>query len=353
MTWFEMVLKNVPLEDVEEAKDMNDTKEKKAPIRLAGVESPGKSPAKLAALSVDIRKANVEADKSPATTKKSSFRLDQSVKARYKGGKKLFPGKISRVRSDGTYDIDYDDGEVETRVEVGYIEADDDEKRIIQKKNAGWEVGDRVKAFYGKGKRLFPGKISKVHMNGTYDIKYDDGDSELRVEASLIEGEKEKKKAEESLKMQKHSFHVGDAVKAKYKRGKERVEEDFIQPDVEDQADKPKKKALEVGDTVKARYKKGKKLFDGKVARVRSDGTYDIEYDDGDVESRVGIEMIEIRYSDNVVEEDVPSEALKANKKPRDSGPKRKRTIGFGTESLFLLEQLAMTLFEEDLQKAF
>ncbi|KAG1696420.1 hypothetical protein DVH05_018552 [Phytophthora capsici] len=512
--------KNVPLEDVEEAKDMNDTKEKKAPIRLAGVESPGKSPAKLAALSVDIRKAStdkikistldvgdsvrarcndgsrwfpgkilrvnrdgtydveysdgdiekkmapadVEADKSPATTKKSSFRLDQSVKARYKGGKKLFPGKIkrvnsdgtydiryedgdeekrvkaeniqagsdpkgdsdedrkpakgkftvgdkikayykkgkklypgkiSRVRSDGTYDIDYDDGEVETRVEVGYIEADDDifadsEKRIIQKKNAGWEVGDRVKAFYGKGKRLFPGKISKVHMNGTYDIKYDDGDSELRVEASLIEGDKEKKKAEESLKMKKHSFHVGDSVKAKYKRGsklfagkitrkrmdgtfdikyddgdiEERVEEDFIQPDVEDQADKPKKKALEVGDvvkapfqrgtklfrgkisrvrsdgtydvafddgdqdthvradliqleecksrdeepkksslkvgdTVKARYKKGKKLFDGKVARVRSDGTYDIEYDDGDVESRVGIEMIEVPEGKN------------------------------------------------------
>ena len=38
------------------------------------------------------------------------------MEARYKGRSKYYPGEIVRVRSDGTYDIDYDDGEKETRV---------------------------------------------------------------------------------------------------------------------------------------------------------------------------------------------------------------------------------------------
>ncbi|KAK1932357.1 hypothetical protein P3T76_012351 [Phytophthora citrophthora] len=464
------LMKNVPLEDVEEAKDMNDTKEKKSPIRLGGEDSPGKSPAKLTALSVDIRKrssdkikistldvgdsvrarcnngsrwfpgkilrvnrdgtydveysdgdiekkmspadveADVKPDKSPAVTKRSSFRLDQKVKARYKGGKKLFPGKIkrvnsddtydiryedgdeekrvkaeniqavsdlkadsdedqksvkastgkfkvgtkvkahykkgkklfsgkiSRVRSDGTYDIDYDDGEVETRVEAGQIEViddmfadSDDDKPIVSKKKAGWEVGDRVKAYYGKGKRLFPGRISKVHMNGTYDIKYDDGDSEVRVEARLIESEEDKEKTvklKESPKMEKHLFRVGDSVKAKYKRGskffpgkitrkrmdgtfdiryedgdvEERVEEDCIQPVVnqrEDEAEKPKKKSFEVGDVVKAPFQRGNKLFRGKISRVRSDGTYDVAFDDGDKDTHVPADLIQLEESES------------------------------------------------------
>ncbi|KAL3661533.1 hypothetical protein V7S43_013293 [Phytophthora oleae] len=465
--------KNVPLEDVEEAKDMNDTKVKKSPIRLGGADSPGKSPAKLAALSVDIKKsrthklkisaldvgdsvrarcnggsrwfpgnilrvnrdgtydveysdgdiekkmapadveADVKLDKSPSITKKSGFRLDQSVNARYTGGKKLFPGKIkrvnsdgtydiryedgdeekrvkaeniqaisepkadsdedrkpvkvssgkltvgkkvkahykkgkklfpgkiSRVRPDGTYDIDYDDGEVETRVEVGQIEVDDDmfadsddDKRMISKKKAGWEVGDCVKAYYGKGKRLFPGKIAKVHRNGTYDIKYDDGDSEARVEASLIDGgetDKDKEKTvkiKESPKTSKLSFRVGDSVKAKYKRGskffsgkitrarmdgtfdikyedgdvEERVEADFIQPEFiqrEDGAEKLKKKSFEVGDIVKAPFQRGNKLFRGKISRVRSDGTYDVGFDDGDKDTHVPADLIQLEESES------------------------------------------------------
>ncbi|KAI9993220.1 hypothetical protein PInf_015291 [Phytophthora infestans] len=453
--------KNVPLEDVEEAKDMSDTKEKKSPIIRLGESGSPVKPTKLASMSVktfekaktlevgDLVKARcnggsrwfpgrianvnrdgtydveyfdgeIEKKMAPAdvestskldkTPKRDKFRVGQSVKARYKGGKRLFlgkikrvhsdetydilfddgdeekrvktehieatsnvenesdedeksgktssknlavgtkvqayykkgrrlfPGKIRRVRSDGTYDIDYDDGEIETHVDATQIQVEEDEENLfadsdedkkkpkITKKK--FIVGDRVKAFYGKGKKLFPGKIAKVHMNGTYDIKYDDGDSELRVDSSLIEAvEDEKQISTKSLENPKSmsstkSLRVGDTVKAKYKRGtryikgtitrermdgtfdikyedgdvEERVDMDFIQRD--ESEDKPKKNTFKVGDVVKAPFQRGNKLFRGKISRVRSDGTYDVAFDDGDKDTHVPVDLIQSEESE-------------------------------------------------------
>ncbi|KAG7388440.1 hypothetical protein PHYPSEUDO_012501 [Phytophthora pseudosyringae] len=287
-------------------------------------------------------KAESEEERKPA----SRLTVGQKVKARYKKGKRLFSGTISRVRYDGTFDIDYDDGESETRVEASQIQAedlddmfaesDDEKKRSTStKKKTGWEVGDRVRAFYGKGKRLFPGKIAKVHMNGTYDIKYEDGDSEIRVETSLIEAaesdrdDKGKSKSKDSPKAStksstKRPLRVGDAVKAKYKRGakffpgkvtRERLDGTFdikyedgdveervgialiqrVEDDQEedDEEDKPKRKSFALGDVVKAPFQRGDKLFRGNISRVRSDGTYDVAFDDGDKDAHVSADLIQ------------------------------------------------------------
>jgi Ca2+-binding EF-hand superfamily protein len=54
----------------------------------------------------------------------------------------------------------------------------------LEAANPELEVG--VEANYrGKG-RYFPGKISRNHGNGTYDINYDDGEIEVKVKADLI-----------------------------------------------------------------------------------------------------------------------------------------------------------------------
>ena len=44
---------------------------------------------------------------------------------------------------------------------------------------------------------------------------------------------------------------------------------------------------LSRGDRVEAEVSEESKWYKGKIMRVNSDGTYDIEYDDGDVERRV------------------------------------------------------------------
>merc|ERR1711988_1039262 len=43
------------------------------------------------------------------------------VEARYRGRSRYFPGKIRRDNRDGTFDIDYDDGEKELGVIEDYI----------------------------------------------------------------------------------------------------------------------------------------------------------------------------------------------------------------------------------------
>merc|ERR1711968_280299 len=50
-----------------------------------------------------------------------------------------------------------------------------------------WRVGDAVQCRYGGGEAKYPGKISSVNADDTYDIAYDDGDSEQGVHKELIE----------------------------------------------------------------------------------------------------------------------------------------------------------------------
>ena len=102
------------------------------------------------------------------------------VEANSRGRGKFFPGRVKRDRGDGTYDIDYNDGEQEIRVPADMI------RRLYEGKATTPEVGDKVEANYkGRGK-WYSGKIKRVRLDGSYDIDYDDGEFELHVAADLV-----------------------------------------------------------------------------------------------------------------------------------------------------------------------
>ena len=43
-----------------------------------------------------------------------------------------------------------------------------------------FEEGDKVEALYkGKGTKWFSGVVKRVNRDGTYEIRYDDGDNEV------------------------------------------------------------------------------------------------------------------------------------------------------------------------------
>jgi hypothetical protein len=65
----------------------------------------------------DVKKGAKEAKEGAAKLKKG-----QPVKVDFQGKGKYYPGKITECRPNGTYDITYDDGETEQRVEKGRIE---------------------------------------------------------------------------------------------------------------------------------------------------------------------------------------------------------------------------------------
>lgn len=95
------------------------------------------------------------------------LREEDEVEARYNAGKTWFPGRIKRVNDDGTYFVQYDDGDRELRVPAALI-----------RKRGGLKEGDKVEARFRLGTRWFPGRVRRVNTDGTVDVAYDDGDME-------------------------------------------------------------------------------------------------------------------------------------------------------------------------------
>ena len=93
--------------------------------------------------------------------------------------------------------IDNDKGEKTSHTESTSIEfeqvsddhVDSSEDSEAPFSSVVYHVGDRVDGFYQgfRGPRMFfPGHITAVHPDSTYDIEYDDGDKETHVAAGFI-----------------------------------------------------------------------------------------------------------------------------------------------------------------------
>merc|ERR1712100_602174 len=127
-----------------------------------------------------------------------------------------------------------------------------------------FERGDKVEARYGGESKWYKGKISTVNRDGTYDVLYEDGDKERKVKKSLIR-------------------RLGGGKK---KSSKKPWESDADNGSDDDDGD------FERGDKVEARYGGKTKWYKGKISMVRSDGTYDVLYEDGDKERNVKKSLI-------------------------------------------------------------
>ena len=112
-------------------------------------------------------------------------------------------------------------------------------------------VGAAIEARYKGKSRYYPGKIAKANDDGSYDIAYDDGESEANVIEALIRP-------------------LGGAAPAGTGTGG----------------------AFSVGAKVEARYRGKSKYYPGKIAKDNGDGTYDMDYDDGEKESNVAAALI-------------------------------------------------------------
>jgi hypothetical protein len=152
------------------------------------------------------------------------------VQARYRGKRNSYPGVVSRIRDDGTYDITYDDGEVERGIkwdQIEVINGNSELNKEMVKNNAIAEEevicdqprqhsnqdeganeghdshdaprtalfdieplfseGCKVEARYRGKSRYYPGTIRRLRLGGrAYDITYEDGEKEFSVESRLI-----------------------------------------------------------------------------------------------------------------------------------------------------------------------
>ena len=119
------------------------------------------------------------------------------------------------------FDHTDDDGESETRVEARLITAlgggGSDSDRASSDK---LREGDAVEARYRGREKYYPGKIDRDRRDGTYDIAYDDGERETRVEARLIRkkrGSSRSRSRSRSRSPSRGRMRVGTRVEARYR----------------------------------------------------------------------------------------------------------------------------------------
>jgi|EP00945_MAST-04E_sp_MAST-4E-sp1_P004891 hypothetical protein len=198
------------------------------------------------------------------TPRDDDLRVGDKVVCKFAGKGHFYPGTISSVNKDGTFGIDYADGDWE----------DDAQRSNIKKKKTTratkvkaaspppgsdpeepLRIGDKVTCnFSGKG-HFYPGTVVGINVDGTYQIEYADGDWE------------------------------DDAKRCNVKKKKS-------SPQSKPKADSSSN-WLKVGDKVRANFAGKGHFYPGTISSINADGTYGIEYADGDWEDDAQLSNIE------------------------------------------------------------
>lgn len=192
-------------------------------------------------------------------------RVGGEIEARYKKGRKWYPGKIRAVNRDGTYDIRYADGDTERDVEPEMVRETSTASLDSAATDDDFLKGDRVEARFGGRSRWSKATVERKHRDGTYSLHYDDGDEEMAVEKRLI----------------RRSGARSSPASGSRSPGRRVVS------GVESETENAARKPFRVGDDIEARYKRGRKWYPGEIRAINRDGTYDIRYKDGDSERDV------------------------------------------------------------------
>ena len=107
------------------------------------------------------------------------------------------------MNRDGTYDIKFDDGERKSSVKKSQIKSKTSRKSSPNKKSSSMDSdeesdlelgkGDTVEAMCTGWTRYYSGTITRVNRDGTYDIKFDDGERKSSVKKSQIKSKTSRK----------------------------------------------------------------------------------------------------------------------------------------------------------------
>eukprot|EP00941_MAST-03F_sp_MAST-3F-sp1_P002079 g2079.t1 len=248
-----------------------------------------------------------------------------AVEAQYRGESMWFPAVITAVNGRlNTYDLKYEMGKVEKSVARNYIrpriegiarEAEEwSERKSNRNGGTQLECGSRVECNFEGSGEWYKGKIESVNDNGTYNITYDDGDKESNVKKSFIR----------LLTVPANDLNIGDRIKARFGgdvpwndqrdffpgkivsiNGDGTYAVDFDDGDKQESVKREHIKKLsseeevtseikqwQVDEKIEARYAGKEEYFSGKIVAVHNNNTYDILYDDGDRESNVSQSLI-------------------------------------------------------------
>jgi hypothetical protein len=116
--------------------------------------------------------------------------LGVKVRAKFAGRGHWYPAKVSAANPDGSYVLEYADGDWEDDAEIEIIEPI--KKKHVLRNDLGEErggtmcIGDKIKAkFAGKG-HWYPATVCSVNVDGSFGLDYADGDFEDNARREYI-----------------------------------------------------------------------------------------------------------------------------------------------------------------------
>jgi hypothetical protein len=196
--------------------------------------------------------------------RKNIYYYGQHIEGNYRSRGRWYSGRISQDNNDGTYDIDYDDGEFEKNVDERLITAREDNYSHVSRNveetsyHNKIEQGSKIEGNYRGRGRWYPARVSRKRLNDTFDIDYDDGEKELGVNRNQIR------------------------LCLSVPRRERSESHEIINKDIP------------VGTKIEARYRSGSKWFPGTIRSNHGNNAYDIIYNDGDMERNVKSHLIRI-----------------------------------------------------------
>ena len=174
-----------------------------------------------------------------------------------------------------------DDGEKETRVLEEYIKQTDSSPRGDSRSPRGrrgsrLSEGDSIEARYRGRSKYYKGRIRRDRGDGTFDI-----------DCSLRRPCLHKVNARARHQSLRRSVHADDDGEQET-----RVLEEYIRPRGGGGGREVSVPKFRRDERVEARYRGRAKYYRGRVARERGDSLYDIDYEDGESETRVAAHLI-------------------------------------------------------------
>jgi hypothetical protein len=253
------------------------------------------------------------------------FKVGDRIEGRWKNGTTYYPGVVSATNENGSYQINFDDGCFEPNEPEAHLRA----VVVVASSSteATFAIGDRIEGRWKGGATWYPGLVSRINPNGTYQIKFDDGCVEESQQpghlrkidtpsSSPIPSSSITSSPTSSISGPDGTFSVGQRIEGRWKLSAKyylgvvtainpdgscaiQFDDGCFEPTEHVShmrpvavLESPPAGSLSVGTAVKAKYLNSPKYFLGKVAAIHPDGAFRIDFLDGTNDDHVPLENI-------------------------------------------------------------
>jgi hypothetical protein len=248
----------------------------------------------------------------------SKFKVGDIVEANFSRGNVWYGGKVASVnQSDSSvvlYKIEYEDGDTENDVREADVRFPLDivkttellqlPERTPDSMKTTYQVGDRIQGYFAEYDAWFDGVISEINSDGTYHVKYDDGDEEDRVSSPRL---RHFKKRTEIAEASSASSATVPTVSTNLSKVIQSVPQDDKQANTVTGLP-----AYAIGEKVEGKFGNGSAWYPATVVFVERSKfnpqvfLYKLEYDDGDEEFDVTENLIRRRSESSPVGKSSP-----------------------------------------------